>query len=84
MAQKPESRSAVAVGFEWAFRVSTIGLCFSLPAVIGFGVDRYLGSSPVATLTGVVLGFVTGLLQILQLSKEILLRGLDRPGEAQT
>jgi ATP synthase protein I len=59
------------MGFEWASKVTTIALSFSLPAVIGFGIDRWSGSSPIATLIGVVLGFVVGLMQILRLSSEI-------------
>ena len=30
------------VGFEWASRVTTIALGFSVPALIGFGLDRWL------------------------------------------
>jgi len=71
MPREPESRSAVAVGFEWASRVSTIAIGFSLPAIIGFGVDRWLGSSPVATLVGVVVGFGSGLTQILRLANNL-------------
>jgi F0F1-type ATP synthase assembly protein I len=69
--EKLDSRSAMAVGVGWASKVSTIALSFSLPPVIGFGIDRWSGWSPVATLAGVVLGFVMGLMQILQLSREI-------------
>ena len=35
--EQPESRSALAVGIEWASRVTTIALGFSLPALLGFG-----------------------------------------------
>jgi Putative F0F1-ATPase subunit Ca2+/Mg2+ transporter len=71
VARQPLSRSAVMVGFEWASRVSTIAASFSLPPVIGFGIDRWSGSGAVATLIGVVLGFVAGLMQILRLSRDI-------------
>ena len=53
MALQSESRSALAVGVEWAAKVTTIavGFCpFPLPAFIGFGIDRWLGWTPVATL----------------------------------
>jgi F0F1-type ATP synthase assembly protein I len=69
--KKPDSRSAALIGIEWASKVSTIALSFSLPAIIGFAIDRWWGSGPVGTLIGVVLGFVAGLMQILQLSREI-------------
>jgi F0F1-type ATP synthase assembly protein I len=69
--KQPEQRPAFLVGVEWASRVSTIALGFSLPAIAGFLLDRWLNWGPIFTLAGVVLGFVCGLLQILGLAREI-------------
>jgi F0F1-type ATP synthase assembly protein I len=71
VAKEPEPRSAVALGFEWASKVSTVAVGFSLPAIIGFGIDRWSGSSPVATLAGVAVGFVSGLIQIMRLAQNL-------------
>jgi ATP synthase protein I len=78
VAERPESRSAVALGFEWASRVSTVAVGFSLPAIIGFGIDRWSGSSPVATLLGVAIGFASGLVQILRLARNLPGQGPPR------
>jgi F0F1-type ATP synthase assembly protein I len=71
VAQEPEQRSVLAVGVEWASRVSTVVAGFLLPAIAGFLLDRWLQWGPVFTLVGVVLGFVCGLWQILAMAREI-------------
>lgn len=71
VAKQPELRSAAAVGIEWASRVTTVAMGFSVPPLVGFGIDRWLGWTPVATLIGIVLGFVSGLLQTLRLSNDL-------------
>jgi F0F1-type ATP synthase assembly protein I len=71
VAQKPGSRSALAVGVEWASKVTTIAMGFSLPPVIGYALDRWWRLAPIATLAGTILGFVLGLLQVLALAREI-------------
>jgi F0F1-type ATP synthase assembly protein I len=80
VALKPESRSAVTVATEWASRVTTIALGFSLPAFIGYGLDLWLGSTPIATLVGIVLGFVSGLLQTIRLASNLPGAKPPRPG----
>jgi F0F1-type ATP synthase assembly protein I len=59
----------------WASRVTSIGLCFSLPALAGYAVDRWLGSSPIGVLAGALIGFLTGMLQVLALARQVN----DRP-----
>ena len=69
MAKQPEQRSALAIGIGVASRVTTVALGFSVPPLIGFALDRWWGSTPVATLIGIVLGFVSGLLGTIRLAK---------------
>jgi ATP synthase protein I len=71
LAKQPEQRSALALGVEWASKVTTVALGFSVPPLLGFGLDRWWGSTPVATLIGIVLGFVSGLLQTVRLAKDL-------------
>lgn len=66
-----ESRSAVSVGLEWGSRVTTIGLEFALPAVLGRGVDVWLGTAPWLTVAGAVLGLTVGMIHVLRLPGEI-------------
>jgi F0F1-type ATP synthase assembly protein I len=68
VANQPEERSALGVGIEWSSRITTVALGFSVPPVIGFIVDRWLGWAPVATLVGILVGFVSGLLQTVRLA----------------
>jgi F0F1-type ATP synthase assembly protein I len=65
------SRSALALGFEWASRVTTIGLEFALPTLLGLGLDYELGSAPLATIVGSVLGFVTGMMHTVRMARQI-------------
>jgi F0F1-type ATP synthase assembly protein I len=83
VALKPGSRSALAVGAEWASKVTTIAVGFSLPPVIGFGLDRWWRSAPIATILGTILGFVLGLLQVLALSRDITAESTSKAGRSQ-
>jgi len=47
----------------------SIGLGFLLPALLGFGLDRWWGAAPVATSIGAVLGFALGMYQTLSLAR---------------
>jgi hypothetical protein len=66
-----DSRSGVSVGLEWGSRVTTIGLEFALPAVLGHGLDRWLGTGPWLAAGGAVLGLAIGMTHILRLPGEI-------------
>ncbi len=82
VARQSEKRSSLAVGFEVASRVTTVGLGFSVPPVLGYVLDRWWGSTPVATLLGIVLGFVSGLLQTVRLARD--LPGGKKPATRRT
>lgn len=79
MVDQPEPRSPLGVGLELASRITTIGLEFALPPVVGFGVDYYLGTTPAATIVGAVLGFSVGMLHAIRMSSD-LAAGPRRPG----
>jgi hypothetical protein len=59
------------VGIEWASRVTTIGLEFALPPLLGYGVDSWLRTTPVATITGAVLGFATGMMHTVSMVRQL-------------
>jgi ATP synthase protein I len=69
--ERPESRSSLALGMEWASRVTTIGVEFALPMLLGYGADRWLGTLPVATVAGLFLGVVVGLVQTVRLARQL-------------
>jgi ATP synthase protein I len=79
-----ESRSVLAEGIQSASRITTVALGFSMPALLGFGLDRWWGTTPAATITGAILGFVLGMFQTLRLAREVpggSNRGPTRPLE---
>src|SRR4051794_10795482 len=65
--EKPDSRSALSIGLDWGTRITTIGLEFALPALLGFGLDRWWNTIPWMTLAGACLGLVTGMTHVLRL-----------------
>jgi ATP synthase protein I len=67
---RPQSRSFLAVGMDWAARVTTIALEFALPPLLGSLADRWLLISPWLTVVGAVLGFVVGMMHVLRLAHE--------------
>lgn len=63
-------RSTLSVGIAWASRVTTIGLEFVVPTLLGVGIDRLAGSTPLATLLGALLGFSVGFAHLLRIARE--------------
>jgi F0F1-type ATP synthase assembly protein I len=56
-----------ALAMEWVAKITTVGLEMALPAIGGAYLDRRLGTSYWA-LVGVVLGFVCGMVHLLQMT----------------
>lgn len=52
----------------WVSRVTSIGLSFVVPVILGVLADRLFKTSPAFTVAGVVLGFVVGTLQVVRLA----------------
>jgi len=69
--EQPESRSPLSVGLEWVTMVTTIGLEFALPPVIGYFIDARVGTAPVGTIVGAVVGFLVGMLHIVRMSRSL-------------
>ncbi|QDV37037.1 AtpZ/AtpI family protein [Tautonia plasticadhaerens] len=63
-----QPQSPLSVGVSWAYRITAIGLEFSLPTLAGYLLDRRWESSPVATLIGACLGFAAGLYHLILLT----------------
>ena len=70
-----DRRSPLSVGIAWASRISALGFEFSLPPLAGYFVDRWLGSNPIGILVGMVVGFLVGMMHLLQIAK-----GPSKPG----
>jgi hypothetical protein len=66
-----DSRSPVSIGLDWGARVTSIGMEFCVPAVLGHLADRWLNSAPWLTVVGAVLGMAVGMLHVLRLPAEL-------------
>jgi F0F1-type ATP synthase assembly protein I len=66
-----DSRSSVAVGMDWGARVTSIGLEFCVPAVLGHFADGWLDTAPWLTVVGTMLGMAVGMLHVLRLPGEL-------------
>jgi F0F1-type ATP synthase assembly protein I len=56
---------------EWASRVTTIGLEFALPVLLGYGVDSWLHTTPAGMIIGALLGFATGMSHAVRIAREL-------------
>jgi len=64
-------RSILAVGLDWAARITTIGLEFVVPGLIGLGVDHVLGIRPWAMICGMIIGFCIGMYELLRIASQV-------------
>jgi len=62
------------MGVRLASSITTIGLEFSLPVVIGLVIDRHWHTTPGATLIGAVVGFLAGMIHILAVARNLSAR----------
>jgi hypothetical protein len=69
--QQPESRSALSIGLDWGARITTIGLEFALPALVGFGLDRRWNTTPWMTIAGALLGVAIGMSHVIRLASQL-------------
>ena len=60
----------MAVGMEWAYRLTGIGLEFALPAAGGYWLDGHFGTTPLLIIVGAGLGFCLGMMHLLQIANE--------------
>ena len=68
---RPEPVSVVSVGVRWATRVTSIGLEFALPAMLGGYLDRRWGTGSLLTIAGAIFGFVAGMVHTLAIAREV-------------
>jgi ATP synthase protein I len=66
-----DSRSWLSVGIAWASRITTLALELTIPVLVGVGLDRWWGTSPLAMIFGAVLGFVLFMFHTLRLAKKL-------------
>ena len=80
LVDQQDPTSGLAEGMQWASRITSIALGFSMPALVGFGLDRWWGTTPAATIAGIFLGFASGMYQTLKIAREL---PADRGGQEE-
>lgn len=64
-----DGRSPVARGVFWASQITTIGFMFTVPAIGGYIADQKLGTKPWLLITGTIIGFLVGMLELVKLAQ---------------
>jgi F0F1-type ATP synthase assembly protein I len=84
--EHPERRSTRAWALEMAARSTTIGVEFAVPPAAGYVLDTRLGTLPLATVCGLLLGFLGGMLHLVHMAREMEkgMQGPKPPGRADT
>jgi F0F1-type ATP synthase assembly protein I len=59
----------MAVAMEWTSRVTTVSLEMVLPALLGHWADEWLNTKAVFLIAGAVLGLVTGMWHLIQMTR---------------
>lgn len=67
--EQRNDRSPFALAMEWTSRITTISLEMVVPALVGYWLDRRLGTHLLFLVLGVMLGFVTAMLSLLRLTR---------------
>lgn len=69
MTEPSKGRSPIAVAFAWSHRITSIALGMVLPGLLGLWVDlKLLGTKPLFTVLGFVLGMVAGLWHLIRMT----------------
>jgi len=64
-----DDRAPLAIAASWAAVAITISSEMAVPGLLGLALDRWLGTEPIATVIGGVLGLVLGMVHLLKLTK---------------
>jgi hypothetical protein len=70
-----------ALLYQWSARVSVIALEMVLPAVMGIGLDRLLGTVAFCAILGTLLGMALGFGQLLKIAN--FDNGIDNPPDTR-
>jgi len=65
----PDDRAPLAKAMSWVSTIIAISLQMALPALLGVGLDRWLGTKFVFTVIGAVGGLALGMYGLLRLAK---------------
>ena len=64
------NQSPMSIAARWVSIASTISLEMALPAAFGYWLDGQWGTKPWLVIIGAILGFITGMLHLLEVAKK--------------
>lgn len=62
-----QGQGSIHAGLYWGHQVLGLSMGMAVPAVIGWGLDEWLGTDPWLTVIGAVLGFAVLMLRLVQM-----------------
>ena len=65
----PDDRSAMAIALGWVSRITTLSVVMVAPGILGYVVDRQLGTVALFTIVGMALGMVLGMWSLLRATR---------------
>ncbi len=67
--QLPDDRSRQAVAYDWASQIISVSLGMALPGLLGFWLDKALGTKFIFVAIGAILGLVIGIRNLLEMTR---------------
>lgn len=67
---RPDGRSSIAAAFGWVSRITTVAVGMVVPGLVGFWIDRRLGTLVLFTVVGFGLGMTVGIVQLVRMESE--------------
>lgn len=71
MDDRNDERSLLAKAWGWGYQTIAISLEMVVPALLGLGVDRWLGTLPLFVILGAIFGMVAGMVHLVQFARRI-------------
>ena len=68
---RDSDRSALAIGWQWASRITNVSLTVIVPIALGWWGDRHWGIGPWLMIVGAVVGMAAGAMSLRQLVQDL-------------
>ena len=75
-----DTRSAQAKAYHWTSRIISIALEMVIPGLMGYWLDRRLGTKALFTVCGFLLGMALGMWHLLKIARPVTNRSSTNSG----
>ena len=69
MGDKPDDRSPLAVAMGWVSRITTLAAVMVIPGILGYVIDRRIGTVALFTILGMALGMGIGMWSLIRATR---------------